>query len=270
MFAEHLICSTPSWQSWQWHAFKAIASSYIQGSLAPVWRSGQSPYSHPLRQRQWQTHFPPQAHHPADCLISNQHSICSKEHEQVLCSQHNMKQISLRHFHLSQEVCMGMQGPEAHNHVAFLLAMADQASLPADLGCNVIVWQPGCREERDLLASGDGVHCVDGWDACLNHFLRVCALGRVDGGTVNVEERLGQDSWPAKGLKITLLPVCSAISAEHLQECFDLSDQAGTDSVIRAQGLPSVNRLARAVEDSTQLITGHRSFQHLQTIYVTF
>lgn len=45
----------------------------------------------------------------------------------------------------------------------------------------LVVWEAGCGEDRDLLASGDAVHDVDRRDACLDHLLRVDAAMGVDG-----------------------------------------------------------------------------------------
>ena len=76
--------------------------------------------------------------------------------------------------------------------------MLDQASLPADLGGDVIVRESCGREQGDLLPSGNGVHGIDGGDAGLDHLLRVGALCRVDGGPVDVQEGLSQDLRPTR------------------------------------------------------------------------
>ena len=47
---------------------------------------------------------------------------------------------------------------------------------------------------------GDGVHGVDGGDAGLDHLFRVRALGRVDGGPIDVQEGLCQHRRPAASL----------------------------------------------------------------------
>ena len=57
-----------------------------------------------------------------------------------------------------------------------VLGSLNQTSLAANLGSNVIVGETSCREEWDLLPSGNGVHDVDRGDAGLNHFLRVRAF----------------------------------------------------------------------------------------------
>lgn len=85
----------------------------------------------------------------------------------------------------------------AHNHVALLFAVADQASLSADLSSDVIVGQACGREERNLLAPSNGVHGVDGGYAGLNHLFRICAFCRIDGGSSDVQKGLSQDCWPA-------------------------------------------------------------------------
>jgi hypothetical protein len=61
------------------------------------------------------------------------------------------------------------------------------------LGGDIVVRQTGGGEERDLLATGDGVHAVNGGDAGLDHLLGVRAHLRVDGLAVDVEEVLRQD-----------------------------------------------------------------------------
>ena len=63
-------------------------------------------------------------------------------------------------------------GSEAHHEVigivsaAMLLAVLNQASLPANLGGNVVVWQPSSRKQGNLLPTGNGIHGVNGGDAC--------------------------------------------------------------------------------------------------------
>lgn len=54
-----------------------------------------------------------------------------------------------------------------------LRRLIDQASLSTNLGSNFIVRKTGGRENRNLLASGNGVHGVDGGDTGGDHFLGV-------------------------------------------------------------------------------------------------
>ena len=84
-----------------------------------------------------------------------------------------------------------LKASRPHYHVAVLLAMLYQASLPANLGCNVVVGQARSREQRDLLPSSNGVHCVDGRYACLYHLFRVRSLRRVDGCPIDVQKCFG-------------------------------------------------------------------------------
>jgi hypothetical protein len=51
--------------------------------------------------------------------------------------------------------------------------LLDQTGLSTDLSSNLIVRKTGGRENRDLLASGNGVHGVNGRDTRRDHFLRV-------------------------------------------------------------------------------------------------
>lgn len=55
-----------------------------------------------------------------------------------------------------------------------------EGGLSANLSTDLIVGQTGRREERDLLAAGDGVHHIDGRDARLDHLLGVDSLIRVN------------------------------------------------------------------------------------------
>ena len=43
--------------------------------------------------------------------------------------------------------------------------------------------ETGSGKERDLLASGDGVHDVNGGDTRLDHLLGIGALAGIDGAT---------------------------------------------------------------------------------------
>lgn len=45
----------------------------------------------------------------------------------------------------------------------------------------LIMRQPGSRENRDLLSSGDAVHAINSRDTSLDHLLRVDTALRVDG-----------------------------------------------------------------------------------------
>jgi len=86
----------------------------------------------------------------------------------------------------------------ARHQVGLRLQLLDEAGLPADLRGDVVVRQARGGEERDLLATRDGVHGVNGRDTGLDHLLRVRALGRVDGRAVDVQERLRQHRRPAR------------------------------------------------------------------------
>lgn len=68
-----------------------------------------------------------------------------------------------------------------------------QPRLPADLRGNLVVRQTGGGENRDLLATGDGVHGVDGGDTGGDHLLGVDAGVGVDGRAVDVEVVLGEN-----------------------------------------------------------------------------
>lgn len=69
----------------------------------------------------------------------------------------------------------------------------DEGGLSHDLGSDFVVGESVCREEGDLLSSGDGGHAVDGRDAGLQHLLGVDPLAGVDGLSLDVEELLGED-----------------------------------------------------------------------------
>ena len=49
----------------------------------------------------------------------------------------------------------------------------DQAGLATDLRGNLVVRKTGGGEDGDFLATGDGVHGIDGRDACGDHLLWV-------------------------------------------------------------------------------------------------
>lgn len=53
--------------------------------------------------------------------------------------------------------------------------------------------QTGGREDGNFLASGDGVHDVDGGQSGLDHFLGIDTRPGIDGLTLNVEKVLGED-----------------------------------------------------------------------------
>ena len=52
----------------------------------------------------------------------------------------------------------------------------NKRGLTTDLGTNLIVRETGSGEERNLLATGNGVHHVNGRDTCLDHLLWVHSL----------------------------------------------------------------------------------------------
>ena len=53
--------------------------------------------------------------------------------------------------------------------------------------------QASCREDGDLLSSGDAVHCVNGGYPCLDHFLRVDTRPRIDGLPLDIKKVFCQD-----------------------------------------------------------------------------
>ena len=60
------------------------------------------------------------------------------------------------------------------------ILMLDQGSLTTNLGTDGVMGETGGREERNLLATGDGVHDIDGGDSGLDHLLRVVTLERIN------------------------------------------------------------------------------------------
>jgi len=64
------------------------------------------------------------------------------------------------------------------------ILVLDEGCLTANLGTDLIVGQTSSGEERDLLATGNGVHDVDGRDTSLDHFLGVLTLEGVNGLTL--------------------------------------------------------------------------------------
>lgn len=63
--------------------------------------------------------------------------------------------------------------------VEHILAL-DEVGLATDLGTDLVVGQTGSGEERDLLATGNGGHGVDGGDARLDHLSGVGTLVRIN------------------------------------------------------------------------------------------
>jgi hypothetical protein len=79
-------------------------------------------------------------------------------------------------------------------HILGALALVlDETCLTTDLRGNLVVRKTRCRENWDLLATGDRVHGVNGADTGGDHLLGVDSRVRVDGRTVDVEVVLGQD-----------------------------------------------------------------------------
>ena len=60
------------------------------------------------------------------------------------------------------------------------ILVLNKRSLTTNLSTNFVVRKTGGGEERNLLTSGNGVHDVDGGNACLDHFLGVLSLERID------------------------------------------------------------------------------------------
>lgn len=46
---------------------------------------------------------------------------------------------------------------------------------------HLIVGEPSCREDGDLLATGNAVHDINGGDSGLDHLLRVDSVMGIDG-----------------------------------------------------------------------------------------
>mmetsp|Transcript_3797 Transcript_3797/g.8856 ORF Transcript_3797/g.8856 Transcript_3797/m.8856 type:complete len:200 (+) Transcript_3797:1154-1753(+) len=67
-----------------------------------------------------------------------------------------------------------------------------EGSLTAHLSRNLVVRKTSSGEQRQLLATNDGVHGVDGGDTGLNHLLRIDSRLGVERGSVDVQEFLGQ------------------------------------------------------------------------------
>jgi hypothetical protein len=74
------------------------------------------------------------------------------------------------------------------------------------------VRQTSGREQRDLLATSDRVHDVNGRDARLDHLLGVVTARRVDGLALNIQVLLGHDSGGA----VDGLAGAVESSAQHL------------------------------------------------------
>ena len=68
-----------------------------------------------------------------------------------------------------------------------LLLLLHQPRLPTDLRRDLVVRQTCSREDRNLLATCDGVHGVNGGDTGRNHLLGVQARVRVDRRAVDVQ-----------------------------------------------------------------------------------
>ena len=67
-----------------------------------------------------------------------------------------------------------------------------QRRLAYDLGSQLVVRQPGCRKQRQLLASQERVHPVDGRDTGLDVVHRVDTCSRVDRLSIDVGVAIGQ------------------------------------------------------------------------------
>lgn len=61
------------------------------------------------------------------------------------------------------------------------ILLLNERGLTANLCANFIVRETGGGEEWNLLATGDGVHDIDGGDTSLDHLLRVDSLIGVNG-----------------------------------------------------------------------------------------
>ena len=60
------------------------------------------------------------------------------------------------------------------------ILMLDQGGLTTNLGTDGVMGETGGREEGNLLATGNGVHDIDGGDTGLDHLLRVVTLERIN------------------------------------------------------------------------------------------
>jgi len=74
------------------------------------------------------------------------------------------------------------------------ILVLNEGSLTTNLSANFVVRKTGSGEKGDFLSSSNGVHDVDGGDTCLDHFLGVLSLERIDWLTLDVEEVFSEHS----------------------------------------------------------------------------
>jgi len=120
------------------------------------------------------------------------------------------------------------------------ILVLDQRSLTANLGTDGIMWETGGREERNLLATGDGVHDIDGGNSRLDHLLRVVTLERINWLALNIEEVLGEHGWTV----VDRLTLTVELATKHLCGDGHLEDVA-SELAMRVR----VVNVSRAFED---------------------
>ena len=123
--------------------------------------------------------------------------------------------------------------------------MLDEGSLTANLGTDGVVGKTGGREERNLLATGDRVHDIDGGDTSLDHLLRVVSLEWINGLTlqkhicyINIRYIIAEAS-------------CALTTYLNVEEAFS------------ENGRTIVDGLALTVELATQHLSGDGHLQHV-------
>jgi hypothetical protein len=112
----------------------------------------------------------------------------------------------------------------------------------------------GSREQRDLLATSDRVHDVNGRDARLDHLLGVVAARRVDGLTLNVQVVLGHDGRRA----IDGLARAVEGAAEHLLRDGHL-EHAASELAVRVAVVDAVRALEHLHDSLAALHLEHLS-----------
>jgi hypothetical protein len=122
-----------------------------------------------------------------------------------------------------------------------LCGLLDETGLTTNLGCNFVMRKTGSGEDRDLLSTSDGVHCVDRRNTSCNHFLGVdlseCQLEafmrsigdisdpgiRIDWTAVDIEVVFGEDL----GAFINRSTRSIEDSPQHILRNTDLQAMAG-------------------------------------------
>jgi hypothetical protein len=110
------------------------------------------------------------------------------------------------------------------------ILVLDQGSLTANLSTNFIVRKTSRREEGNFLATGNGVHDINGGETSLNHLLGILTLVGVNRLTLDIEEILSEH-WRSmiNGNTRTVELATEHLSrdrhAEHIAGEFDVSLQ---------------------------------------------